>query len=94
MQRNKSNRALSQYYKMDSVTLDPAKRIPLLKVQEAVDDAPSTLPVGKTHQHPTNSTGKENASIYFIGTATTVLEWEGIRILTDPNFLHAGDHVS
>ncbi|KAI1496136.1 hypothetical protein F5X99DRAFT_425062 [Biscogniauxia marginata] len=25
--------------------------------------------------------------------ATTIVEWQGIRILTDPNFLHAGDHV-
>lgn len=42
--------------------------------------------------HPTRA-GSENASIYFVGTATTILEWEGIRIMTDPNFLHAGDHV-
>ncbi|EHK42272.1 hypothetical protein TRIATDRAFT_295938 [Trichoderma atroviride IMI 206040] len=43
--------------------------------------------------HPINSTSEENASVFFIGTATTVLEWRGFRILTDPNFLHAGDHV-
>lgn len=24
---------------------------------------------------------------------TIIREWEGVRILTDPNFLHAGDHV-
>ncbi|KAK5110828.1 hypothetical protein LTR62_005539 [Meristemomyces frigidus] len=47
----------------------------------------------KTNISPKGSAGNENASIYFIGTATTILEWEGIRILTDPNFLHAGDHV-
>ncbi len=29
----------------------------------------------------------------FIGTATTILEWEGIRLMTDPNFLHKGDYV-
>ncbi|KFY69066.1 hypothetical protein V496_00560 [Pseudogymnoascus sp. VKM F-4515 (FW-2607)] len=34
-----------------------------------------------------------NASLKFIGTATTILEWEGIRLMTDPNFLHKGDHV-
>ncbi|KXJ93528.1 beta-lactamase-like protein [Microdochium bolleyi] len=34
-----------------------------------------------------------DGSVYFIGTATTILEWRGLRILTDPNFLHAGDHV-
>lgn len=39
------------------------------------------------------TTGKENASLFFIGTATTILEWEGMRMMTDPNFLHAGDHV-
>jgi L-ascorbate metabolism protein UlaG (beta-lactamase superfamily) len=31
--------------------------------------------------------------VSFIGTATTVIEWQGLRILTDPNFLHEGDHV-
>ena len=46
--------------------------------------------------HPTNVVGQQketNAKLFFIGTATTILEWEGTRILTDPNFLHAGDHV-
>jgi L-ascorbate metabolism protein UlaG (beta-lactamase superfamily) len=37
--------------------------------------------------------GAENASLMFVGNATTILEWDGIRLLTDPNFLHAGDHV-
>lgn len=31
--------------------------------------------------------------MFFIGMATTIIEWNGFRILTDPNFLHAGDHV-
>jgi len=54
---------------------------------------PSSLPEAKeTKVHPTNA-GEENASLYFVGTATTILEWEGIRLMTDPNFLHAGDHV-
>jgi L-ascorbate metabolism protein UlaG (beta-lactamase superfamily) len=29
----------------------------------------------------------------FVGTATVVLELGGLRILTDPNFLHQGDHA-
>ncbi|KAH8083637.1 beta-lactamase-like protein [Filobasidium floriforme] len=33
------------------------------------------------------------ARLVFVGTATCVLEWQGVRIMTDPNFLHAGDHV-
>jgi L-ascorbate metabolism protein UlaG (beta-lactamase superfamily) len=29
----------------------------------------------------------------FVGTATTVIRYGGFTILTDPNFLHAGDHA-
>ncbi len=32
-------------------------------------------------------------SIFFIGTATVIIRFAGFTILTDPNFLHAGDHV-
>jgi L-ascorbate metabolism protein UlaG (beta-lactamase superfamily) len=32
-------------------------------------------------------------SIYFVGTATVLLRYGGFTILTDPNFLHRGDHV-
>lgn len=32
-------------------------------------------------------------SIFFVGTATVVLRYAGFTILTDPNFLHKGDHV-
>jgi L-ascorbate metabolism protein UlaG (beta-lactamase superfamily) len=32
-------------------------------------------------------------SIYFIGTATVLIRYAGFTILTDPNFLHKGDHV-
>ena len=34
-----------------------------------------------------------NGSIFFIGTATVILRYAGFTVLTDPNFLHAGDHV-
>ncbi|KAJ5977444.1 hypothetical protein N7501_000786 [Penicillium viridicatum] len=53
----------------------------------------SQLPPAKGIKlHPFNA-GEENASLFFVGTATTILEWAGIRLMTDPNFLHAGDHV-
>ncbi|KAF8148652.1 beta-lactamase-like protein [Crassisporium funariophilum] len=67
--------------------------------------ASTTLPPAKTtHRHPlapssaafpdlTPSHKRGSASLYFIGTATTILEWNGVRIMTDPNFLHDGDHV-
>ncbi|HZY65621.1 MAG: MBL fold metallo-hydrolase [Actinomycetota bacterium] len=32
-------------------------------------------------------------SIFFVGTATVVIRYAGFTILTDPNFLHRGDHV-
>lgn len=73
------------------LTLDPSDLKPPTR-----DNAshPESLPEAKqTNIHPKGSSGDENASIYFVGTATTILEWEGVRVMTDPNFLHAGDHV-
>ncbi|WP_226011915.1 MBL fold metallo-hydrolase [Halomicrobium salinisoli] len=35
----------------------------------------------------------ERGSIFFVGTATVILRYAGFTILTDPNFLHRGDHV-
>ncbi|WP_420472700.1 MBL fold metallo-hydrolase [Noviherbaspirillum sp. ST9] len=32
-------------------------------------------------------------SVQFIGTATVLIRYAGFTILTDPNFLHKGDHV-
>ncbi len=32
-------------------------------------------------------------SVQFIGTATTLIRFAGFTVLTDPNFLHAGDHA-
>ncbi len=32
-------------------------------------------------------------SIFFVGTATVIVRYAGFTILTDPNFLHRGDHV-
>ena len=36
---------------------------------------------------------KAAGSIYFVGTATVIIRYAGFTILTDPNFLHAGDHA-
>lgn len=35
----------------------------------------------------------DTGSIFFVGTATVILRYAGFTILTDPNFLHQGDHV-
>jgi L-ascorbate metabolism protein UlaG (beta-lactamase superfamily) len=34
-----------------------------------------------------------NGSVQFVGTATVILRYAGFTVLTDPNFLHKGDHV-
>lgn len=48
--------------------------------------APLTLPTTE----PGDFT---EGSVYFIGNATTLIRYGGFTILTDPTFLHAGDHV-
>ncbi len=35
----------------------------------------------------------ERGSLFFIGTATVLLRYAGFTLLTDPNFLHMGDHI-
>lgn len=47
-----------------------------------------TLPVAGTEK-PNFGRG----SVFFVGTATVMIRYAGFTILTDPNFLHAGDHV-
>ncbi|KAI6778532.1 uncharacterized protein J7T54_005056 [Emericellopsis cladophorae] len=77
---------------LDSVQLKPSQRQPLLKSRA---QRSHSLEASTTKSHPRDDAlkGTENASLYFVGTATTILEWEGIRLMTDPNFLHAGDQV-
>jgi L-ascorbate metabolism protein UlaG (beta-lactamase superfamily) len=79
---------------MKHLTIKPAASGPPTK-PEHHSTVPDTLPDAKeTKVHPSNAPNSStNASIFFVGTATTILEWAGLRILTDPNFLHAGDHV-
>lgn len=38
-------------------------------------------------------TSLDEGSLTFVGTATVLLRWGGLAVLTDPNFLHRGDHV-
>ncbi len=49
--------------------------------------SPLVLPRGTERIDPAQG------SIFFIGTATVILRYAGFTILTDPNFLHQGDHV-
>jgi len=57
----------------------------------------------ETHRAPTHllslpaavgdSSALDSGSVFFVGTATVIIRYAGFTILTDPNFLHAGDHV-
>jgi L-ascorbate metabolism protein UlaG (beta-lactamase superfamily) len=48
-----------------------------------------TLEVGGSARHTDPATG----TLTFVGNATVILEIAGLRILTDPNFLHQGQHA-
>ena len=39
------------------------------------------------------ASGAQTGTVQFIGTATVLIRYQGLTILTDPNFLHKGDHV-
>ncbi|KAL2871207.1 MBL fold metallo-hydrolase [Aspergillus lucknowensis] len=77
---------------MQHISIDLSNLQPPTRDQPVAEVAESLPTATASKRHP-SSPGGENASIYFVGTATTILEWQGIRIMTDPNFLHAGDHV-
>jgi L-ascorbate metabolism protein UlaG (beta-lactamase superfamily) len=49
----------------------------------------NSLFLPRRNEHPDFGSG----SIFFVGNATVLIRYAGITILTDPNFLHAGDHV-
>ncbi|EIN07994.1 Metallo-hydrolase/oxidoreductase [Punctularia strigosozonata HHB-11173 SS5] len=76
---------------MQHLVVDPSKRAPTTRTHPGA----SHLPAAKaTHYHPIHPESSDaNASLQFIGTATTLLHFSPLTILTDPNFLHAGDHV-
>ncbi|PSN10921.1 MBL fold metallo-hydrolase [filamentous cyanobacterium CCT1] len=55
----------------------------------ATDKAAIQLVLPDDGQAPDFQTG----SIFFVGNATTIIRYGGFTILTDPNFLHQGEHV-
>jgi len=42
---------------------------------------------------PQTAPAEAGGTVQFIGTATVIVRYQGFTILTDPNFLHKGDHV-
>ncbi len=61
--------------------------------QEGSFPAEPTQTVPDSSKRVLGHGGANEASIKFIGNATTFITFSGARIMTDPNFLHAGDHV-
>ncbi|OAP63104.1 hypothetical protein AYL99_02331 [Fonsecaea erecta] len=77
-----------------SITVDTSKKQSPIRNAAQGATLKDQLPPAKSSQtYPPQSSAESNASLFFVGTATTILEWEGLRLMTDPNFLHAGDHV-
>ena len=48
-----------------------------------------TINLLESQEAPIHSTG----SLTFVGTATVIVEIAGFRFMTDPNFLHQGEHA-
>jgi L-ascorbate metabolism protein UlaG (beta-lactamase superfamily) len=83
---------------MREIHIDTANKRAPTRDNDTVDL--QRLPSPKSSQtrsqtQPSTSTTSDEATLLFIGTATTLLHWPSanLTILTDPNFLHAGDHV-
>lgn len=77
---------------MQTITVNTANHLPPTRSHPTASSYPAAK---STHHHPTKPApkGNTNADLTFIGTATTLLRFGSLTILTDPNFLHAGDHV-
>jgi len=52
-----------------------------------------TLKLPAANAAPAAAPAAAEGSVQFIGTATVLIRYQGFTILTDPNFLHKGDHV-
>ncbi len=42
---------------------------------------------------PGHAANFDEGEVYFIGNATTLIRYAGLTVLTDPTFLHRGEHV-
>lgn len=82
-----------------SITIDPSHKQaptrggPSSSVKEHLPPAKASKSHPTQRATPPTTATDNNGKLFFVGTATTILEWQGIRLMTDPNFLHAGDHV-
>ena len=65
----------------------------LALVGTAAAQAPVTAPRFALNLPAGTPAAQADHSVQFIGTATVLIRYGGLTILTDPNFLHKGDHV-
>lgn len=69
----------------------------MAQAQDKRDAAPASASAPAQEQTLTLPAAAEAAggtgSVTFIGTATVIIRYAGLTILTDPNFLHKGEHV-
>jgi len=73
-----------------SSTPDPRER-PALAKRDAINSESKyllTLPDASETQ-----SRHAGGSVTFVGTATVIIRYDGLTIMTDPNFLHEGEHV-
>lgn len=86
----------SWYASAGRATLLAALAIPIAVPVQA-QQAPAATPSGEVLSLKlppgSNPATEASGSVQFIGTATVLIRYEGFTILTDPNFLHKGDHV-
>jgi len=68
-----------------------------IAVPVQAQQAPAATPSGEVQSLKlppgSNPATEASGSVQFIGTATVLIRYQGFTILTDPNFLHKGDHV-
>jgi L-ascorbate metabolism protein UlaG (beta-lactamase superfamily) len=70
----------------------PAERVPTFHGSPAEEEGEGSALNAAALASVAGST-RFGGTVQWIGNATCLLEYHGLRILTDPNFLHAGGHV-
>ncbi|KAI8589857.1 beta-lactamase superfamily domain-containing protein [Geranomyces variabilis] len=76
-------------FENDTAQLDPTK---LFAHRLHLEDNDPSSPAPELSR-PEDAEKFINGSVFFVGTATCIIRWAGLTLMTDPNFLHKGDHV-
>ncbi|MCJ1373440.1 hypothetical protein MMC20_004668 [Loxospora ochrophaea] len=71
---------------MKHINLNPQSPKAPLRSRDKGQPTPHALPDAKEIKVHPSKEGGEDASIFFVGTATTIIEWKGLRVMTDVQF--------